>query len=178
MSKGTSIYPWAIYMKEKTKKKFKIAVNIVKFFMYIIIKTTFNHSINTLTMTYKPYEGMNSPFFPGYDQAYSRCDCGNSNACGAEHRPAVTVRTIARATKDGKTEHVTVTEPIGRFYAETAKKAFAVWDGSLNLAYLSPPKKTAYRPPGVSYICTSRPAEGASLCSTSMGSSGFGTCDP
>jgi hypothetical protein len=123
-------------------------------------------------MSYNPYQGMESPFFPGYDQSYDRCTCGMPDACGAEHKPAVTVQTLARTTRSGKVEHVTSVNPIGKFYANTAHKAFAVWDGHLALNDLNQPKSKPYQPPALPFVCD-RPMSGSSLCSLSSG-----TCNP
>ena len=123
-------------------------------------------------MSYNPYQGMESPYFPGYDQSYERCSCGMPDACGAEHKTAVTVRTMTRATQNGKTEHVTMVEPIGKFFHNTAHKAFAVWDGHAALNDLHKPKYKPYQPPAQPFVCD-RPMAGSSLWSLSSG-----TCNP
>lgn len=122
-------------------------------------------------MSYNPFGGFNNNDYPGYNQAYDRCSCGQPTACGNEHQAAVQVQTVTRTSASGQKEQVQVVKPIGSFFPDLANRAFAVWDGALALNDLSPPKFKAYRPPAYPYVCD-RPMAGSSLCSAS------GSCNP
>lgn len=115
---------------------------------------------------YNPYQGMESPFYPSWNQPFDRCSCGQPTACGNEHKQAVQVKQITRATRNGGQETISVVEPIGTFYANTAHRAFAVWDGHLALSDLNGPKFRQYQPPAQPYQCD-RNASGSSLCASS-----------
>ena len=119
-------------------------------------------------MTYNPYRGMESPFFPGYDKPSDNCGCGAPEACGAEHKAAITVETVTRVSKSGQKSSVVVARPIGRMYHHTASKAFAAWDGHLALNDLHAPKVQPYQPPALPYVCD-RPLSGSDLCSMNGG---------
>ena len=118
------------------------------------------------------YQGFDSPYYPGYNQPYDRCSCGGPDACGNEHKSAITLTTMSRANKNGTTDQLTVVNPVGKMYANTVHRPFAVWDGHLALSDLKPPKVKPYQPPGYAYVCD-RPMAGSSLCSMSGGS-----CNP
>lgn len=122
--------------------------------------------------SYNPYQGFDTPFYPGYNESYDRCGCGAQAACGNEHKPIVAVKTISRATPGGKMETVTVTQPLGKMYAMNALKPFAVWDGHAALNDLHGPKVRQYRPPALPAVCN-RPVAGSSLCGLTQGS-----CNP
>ena len=120
-----------------------------------------------------PYQGFDTPFVPGYGQAYNQCACGAPDACGMEHQPAVKVENITRVTAAGHKENVTRVVPLGRIYESINHKAFATWDGQLALNDLYKPSVKPYRPPALPYVCD-RPLSGAALCSAQ----GSASCSP
>ena len=116
------------------------------------------------------YAGFTSPYYPSYSKPYDQCDCGQPPSCGNEHKSAMQVETITRATKGGGVEHINVIKPIGKFYADIAHRPFAVWDGSLALSSINPKTFSKYIPPALPYVCDR--SFNAQLCSAN------GECNP
>ena len=113
-----------------------------------------------------PYAGFESSYYPSYNEAYDRCSCGQPNACGNEHKPAVKLVNVTRATRAGGQETVTVAAPLGQLHQNVAAtRAFATWDAQLAMNDLKPPRVSKYYPPALPYICASRGDMSANMCS-------------
>ena len=113
--------------------------------------------------SYNAYQGFDLSGYPSYNQPFERCGCGQPSACGNEHKAAVQVKTVTRATRSGGTETVTMVAPAGQLHQNPAQNAFGVWDGNLALLDLVPRQNKRYQPPALPYICD-RPVAGTSLC--------------
>lgn len=91
--------------------------------------------------TYNPYQGFDTPFYPGLAQPYDGCACGQPAACGTGH----------------------VATAFGKVYEAPHLQAFAAWDGALASNDLMPKKVKPYRPPALPFVCD-RGGMGSTTC--------------